>query len=293
MKILADTLGPFPYRSIFNDLVEAFLLLEYGGADRESREEEPGWMPVVHRDLKPGNVFLGLAGGDDSFPAYPKARVGDFGCSVMTNEDDPNNPLAYNCAWGTKGWRPPEQFHYLNKNNRRALDNPEKLGSKTNVWVSLPSETCLPELVEVRDHTDHNNTSQGIGAIILRLMNQQHKPKGPMFKSAHKGDSDKFRELGDNAKAQYSEPLQQLASKCMRYKPAKRPSLLSLKRDIEKYTTAGHVEPDGANRPDHAAGMRLLTLDRAPAALHLRYPEDRYKAGMTMGDEADYIALDG
>ncbi len=134
--------------SVFNDLVEAFLLLQSGDATLDAKQT--GWGSIVHRDLKPGNVFLDTRESSPLFPAYPKARVGDFGCSIITSDEDPNNPLAYNDAKATPGWNPPEQLRHINKTLLSMLDEPNegrpkiKLGEKNNVWVGSlrPARIC-------------------------------------------------------------------------------------------------------------------------------------------------------
>lgn len=53
--------------SIFNDPVNARLVLQYGAVEQDKAKE--GWIPIVHRDLKDGNVFLDMREDDDGeFP---------------------------------------------------------------------------------------------------------------------------------------------------------------------------------------------------------------------------------
>jgi len=65
---------------------------------------------VVHVDLKPDNIFLGAPGSlgkNNSFPAYPPAYVGDFGCSHITYPGDPSNEsMTFGVC--TQGWSAPE-----------------------------------------------------------------------------------------------------------------------------------------------------------------------------------------
>lgn len=63
--------------SLFNDLVNACLVLQYGAV--EENEAVDGWVPIIHRDLKDGNVFLDMREeGDAEFPVsvqFPKVRT--------------------------------------------------------------------------------------------------------------------------------------------------------------------------------------------------------------------------
>jgi serine/threonine protein kinase len=67
---LLEHLSPEPCLwSFFNDLVEAFLVLEYGTSEADKRIKS--WKKIVHRDVKLDNVFLDIPGAKDNFPSYP------------------------------------------------------------------------------------------------------------------------------------------------------------------------------------------------------------------------------
>lgn len=63
------------------DLAKACLLLERGQDftnDKHARQKCRH--VIVHRDIKPGNVFLDLASNESGdWPTYPIATLGDFG----------------------------------------------------------------------------------------------------------------------------------------------------------------------------------------------------------------------
>ncbi|KAI9790988.1 MAG: hypothetical protein M1816_004555 [Peltula sp. TS41687] len=75
-------------RHVFLSLAEALAYMHYGVTEkhlREGRIPQPkarGWRTVLHRDLKPGNIFL-----VSSKQLYPRVVIGDFGMSIR--EDDP------------------------------------------------------------------------------------------------------------------------------------------------------------------------------------------------------------
>lgn len=62
----------------------------------------PRWLSVVHRDIKPDNIFLQSRPGG---AGYPVVKLGDFGHAVGAE-----NPefFAREAIRGTMGWQPPE-----------------------------------------------------------------------------------------------------------------------------------------------------------------------------------------
>ena len=78
---------------------------------------------TVHRDLKPGNVFLAEA--EQVFPDYPMPRLGDFGLAIKTWSPNPElagtpgndlnvdglNPDIYVDGAGTDGFKAPVSRH--------------------------------------------------------------------------------------------------------------------------------------------------------------------------------------
>jgi len=65
----------------FEDLAKACLLLEKGkDLPSGSVSRLSGHHVIVHRDIKPPNIFLDLPSGiDGDWPEYPVATLGDFG----------------------------------------------------------------------------------------------------------------------------------------------------------------------------------------------------------------------
>lgn len=256
---LNDLSGHFAYEneaipepaiwSIFNDLVDAGLLLQFGGVEEEDRLME--WEPIVHRDLKLENVWLDYGDGS-RFPSYPVARVGDFGVSIMTDEDDPVNPTMYNDGSGTVCWRAPEQILYLDRTTLVPI--PERLmqlGHATNVW--------------------------GIGAIIMRLMNRQPNPAGPKYIGG-KPETPNFNARG----REYSKPLRELVEKCVQFKPEDRPNLRDVRVQILAWTRT-----DADN--DLAEGMRSRKHELSDDHLVLQHQADRDHTRLGLAVDANEL----
>lgn len=155
---LADLLHKFdPIRepalwSILNNLVDACLLLQFGAVDEANAN--PDWKPMVHRDLHFGNVWLDEPDPSGAFPSYARAVTGDLGLSILTDGNDPLNPMAYNDGSGANHWCAPEQNLFVRNATSRPVTHPKltggKLGEHTNVWA--------------------------IGAIMMCLMNRELRP---------------------------------------------------------------------------------------------------------------------
>lgn len=208
--------------AMLSGLTDACHLLAYGGVERS--QFPPGWpeQAVVHRDIKPGNVFLAV-NDTPHFPGYPKPCLGDFGMAVMTSEDDEMNPLAYNDMEGTPDWMPPEMMQFVNPTTMQAMDS-WLLGEKTNVW--------------------------GIGAIIIRMMMRDltstDQTKHPTYE---KGPEDLAPD--EAAAAVYSPELVALVSRCCMHVPDERIGLHDLKAEILRRTEGGQEGED-----DLAQGLR-------------------------------------
>jgi hypothetical protein len=104
-------------------------------ADVSGNPPEADRMEIVHRDMKPGNIFLHQQnrtddGGDLIYPEYPEPMLGDWGLAVLTDENDALNPRSYQEA-GTPGFFAPEQLEWVDFNTVRRVDE-RRLGEKVS-----------------------------------------------------------------------------------------------------------------------------------------------------------------
>jgi hypothetical protein len=104
-------------------------------ADVSGNTPEVDRMEIVHRDMKPGNVFLRPQhrtddGGNVIYPEYPEPMLGDWGLAVLTDENDALNPRSYQ-GTGTPGFFAPEQLEWVDFNTVRRVDE-RRLGEKVS-----------------------------------------------------------------------------------------------------------------------------------------------------------------
>ena len=255
--------------SIFTDLVDACLVLQYGSVEAQDADDD--WRPIVHREIKFGNVLLDLESPNKEFPSYPQIKLANFGAAVMTDDNDAMNPNGYNDGTGTPYWRPPEHISFL----RRKTLAPDpgkafKLGEKTNVstqsifllaiWHLLDRIPCISLVLTI-------SQVWGVGAIILRLMNSDPTPYGPDYKF-YRAESPRLNDAG----RQFSKELQELVQLCVKFIPADRPALRDIRAQIIELTNPDVV-------PDLAEGMRTeeKAMDRTGLRLRHKADDDRYK----------------
>ena len=84
---------------VFIQLAEALAYIHYGYG-----RDEDNWTRIIHRDVKPQNVFLTFERSRSRHTAYPTIKLGDFGLAVDTSDED-YSPFTFS---GTYIWQPPE-----------------------------------------------------------------------------------------------------------------------------------------------------------------------------------------
>ncbi|KAK4542808.1 hypothetical protein LTR36_006184 [Oleoguttula mirabilis] len=225
--------------SVFEAMVEACTLLEYGGL--ESEQFRPGWERIVHRDIKLPNIFLDTPDAG-RWPSYPKAQLGDFGMAVITSDGDPMNPTAYNDQEGTTGWMPQEMYPMLDRETKYPFLG-DKLDQKTNVW--------------------------GIGAVVLRLMNREWATENKQNREMYSEEDRLGEPLVFDRETEYSEELRGLARDCVSYDPGQRPELVELRRRVAGFVAEARL---GQGMRDRAHGDHDEDDE-----LKLWYQEDGYK----------------
>ena len=89
--------------SIFMQLTKALGYCQLGIQNALRREEVPclGWVGVVHRDMKPDNIFL----SSRSDLSFPRVVLGDFGCAIRDDHDGFEGMEYHN---NDLYWDPPE-----------------------------------------------------------------------------------------------------------------------------------------------------------------------------------------
>ncbi|KAK6432706.1 hypothetical protein LTR95_011125 [Oleoguttula sp. CCFEE 5521] len=86
---------------LFAHLADAALLMEQG----DLRNPVAGWRTIVHRDMKPANVFLG-EGSSCEYSLFPVPKLGDFGLTYVISPARE----AYNNGGGTEASMAPESL---------------------------------------------------------------------------------------------------------------------------------------------------------------------------------------
>lgn len=148
----------------------AGLLFERGELEQNPMSD---WKPIVHRDLKLSNVFLGLP-VEGNFCRYPVPKIGDFGLAAYLT----NGELFSKGEFGTPGNYPIEQSPDCMEDMK--IDPRWPMTSKTNVWgianvvASLAIRTEgfeeLEDLTECQEPTFHEDEKAAYSPDLLNLL---------------------------------------------------------------------------------------------------------------------------
>lgn len=137
--------------------------MEAGSLSNETPTE--GWRTIVHRDIKPNNIFLGSSGSEGQ-GGIPFLKLGDFGLAVPEDWEARQNPRGMNEA-GTWGWKAPEQCRYDDENIPVY-----KLTSATNIWAIGRVMLKLLELTTPKPAVIKYNNADG-GKVFPEPLNEE------------------------------------------------------------------------------------------------------------------------
>jgi len=99
--------------------------METGTLVSEPMDAWDEWEPIIHRDPKTSNVFLGTT-LRDRYRGYPAPKVGDFGLATVITKDDKRKAKDF-AQCGTRFNPAPEQLPVR-------FSPAEIPTSKTNIW---------------------------------------------------------------------------------------------------------------------------------------------------------------
>lgn len=105
---------------VFKSMAKALAYLHYGINEfNPSHEDERNWNFVLHRDLKPHNIFLKTE--SDARKPYPRVILGDFGASTCRSNLQERRLLRRYPSIMTLAYTPPEAPRYDRKSDVWAL----------------------------------------------------------------------------------------------------------------------------------------------------------------------------
>ncbi|USW49280.1 Putative serine/threonine-protein kinase, active [Septoria linicola] len=164
---------------------------------------------IVHRDIKPGNIFL-AANGSAKFPGYPLAKLGDFGLAIETNTFEPKNPTVYaRQRAGTRFYRAPEQ-----------VDSAAMETGKYQAWEVGDDDQLLAW-----------TNVYAVGMTMYRLVRNQSFGGSCPFIAAPGGRGQSLRSFHPS----YTDELIDLIERCVQRRPQDRILPNQLKQEILQY----------------------------------------------------------
>ncbi|KAF2496833.1 kinase-like protein [Lophium mytilinum] len=205
---------------IFDALAEALYVLQNGHSAQFDangafipQEPEPGWDSIVHRDIKPGNIFLGDV--KPPYMGYLTPMLGDFGLAVESTDDE-----EFKGGAGTRGWMAPE----LQISQEELLEKP----------------TIEQDAVAIRDKTD----IWALGLVMWQLMRSSSYPAEHLqaIREEHLDfatpelESPYAKEIVDdhlqNHREMYSTTLERQVRMCVEARQENRPDISRLRREV-------------------------------------------------------------
>ncbi|SMY23000.1 unnamed protein product [Zymoseptoria tritici ST99CH_1A5] len=235
---------------MLEQLLKAVLVMEQGSLDGPVE----GWQQVVHRDLKPDNVFLATT--TDSI--YPNVKLSDFEFAVETSTTDGFNPqvLRRDDA-GNACWRPME---LRTDDQQKAILDKEKEDTGQE-YRSLIDEQILAAA-----------NLWGVGAIIYELMHSDVSFERPYYTKPNDPMWVKWNPSIENS---YSTALVDIVKTCLMHEPAQRGTARE-KLDI---VDRAIDDDEKADRLRLARDGAAADEDGPHAAFKYPEPDERYAMG--------------
>lgn len=218
-----DVWYPEPFLwHVFECLAIAGLVMERG----EVRENPMSdWVPIVHRDMKLSNTFLGLP-DRNRFSRYPTPKIGDFGAAVYVPEPNDRPADYYNVAGTVENYGVEQNYRLTNW----------RVSSKSNVW--------------------------GVANIVGSLIWKTEGCENLTYEQAHPEDPDEPEALkephfSDLQREKYSEELLNLIESCMAYDPDDRPDFSAVLRRTRRYMASRPDDGSDKLPPRLDRGLRF------------------------------------
>ncbi|OAL51736.1 hypothetical protein IQ07DRAFT_507072 [Pyrenochaeta sp. DS3sAY3a] len=112
-KIISEHFCWFVFQSIVDALItfKTGYCTEVMGNDLNEDSRRPGWLSMLHLDIKPSNIFL--AGPSTKYDFYKQPILADYDSSISLSEnmEQRERDLAARRFAGTTYWQAPEQCH--------------------------------------------------------------------------------------------------------------------------------------------------------------------------------------
>lgn len=261
----------------FKNLVDALITLRDGICPEHQEQnalEEPreDWLPILHLDIKPDNVFLG--GADSKYPSYKRPLLADFDIAVRSEPNPKKREQQYDRArgHGLSGWQAPEHAHDY-------VGDPKY----------EPAKWPLTEQTDI----------YSVGILIRRMMLCSSKDASELDR-IQKFEAENFKKRRDPVPLMelappdlYSVGLVNAVNGCLKFLPipdARQPGRLA-RRTLKELRA--RIEQN-LNRLDDLLGDQVTAPDHPRThALHVDFPpaDQRFDLGKTFKPDTERTGL--
>lgn len=213
------------------------------GSTTSNKDAEDKWVEIIHMDIKPQNILMT---DHDPEPEdenvrifnWPKIQVTDFGVAVELHSQW-QNPQDLT-GRGTSGYKAPEQYRQVGRNPDEYPI--QQLSAKTNVWGigAVLYDLMNPRTTKGKDKggpiPEENSEVQGSRIGYHKdLVNFDVERNLPWRQIADDGGKHTNRSRPEDVKLNnaYSNPLVELVTKCLAFRPEDRMDLERMERTID------------------------------------------------------------